>query len=201
MQHPIQKFKNGFTLIEILVVVAIIALLLLISVNQLPLFLARANDSKRKSNLQELKIAIEQYHTDKGCYPPDDAISVCGSTNSVLAPYLKEIPCDPVTKLPYAYAPDGCISFKLYTYLFDLHDPDIEKVDCSNGCGPVRNPLLEPEYNYGVGSGNVDIGILFLRGTLLGGTCIPESIGGGCPSAYKCESNGIYCTFDPNADE
>jgi type II secretory pathway pseudopilin PulG len=38
-------------MIELLVVIAILALLMILAMNNLPLFIARGQDSKRKSNL------------------------------------------------------------------------------------------------------------------------------------------------------
>lgn len=67
-QFPISK-KNGFTLIEILVVIAIIAILIaFISAN----FLGarqRAKDVKKKSEFRSLKTALRLYYNDYNVYP------------------------------------------------------------------------------------------------------------------------------------
>jgi type II secretion system protein G len=61
--------KKGFTLLELLVVISIIGLLssvVLASVNS-----ARENarDTKRISDLREVRTALEMYYTDNGFYP------------------------------------------------------------------------------------------------------------------------------------
>ncbi len=61
--------KKGFTLIELLVVIGIIGLLVSIAV---PNFLSarqRASDSKKKSEMQQLKNALRMYYNDYNRYP------------------------------------------------------------------------------------------------------------------------------------
>lgn len=179
-------------MIEVLVVVAILALLMMLAMNNLPLFIARGQDSKRKSNLSELRIAMEQYYADKHCYPPAGSIDQCESTTSVLAPYIKKIPCDPVTKEPYMYVPNGCSEFRLYTTLVDLHDKDISAFGCSDGCGFDADRDGEGDNNYGTGSSNVDVGRSYTLPTCMGG-CLTPGDGACCFEGYKCDSNRQYC--------
>ena len=64
--------KSGFTLIELLIVIVIIALLLGILLPNMLGMRERARDSKLKSELRELKLALEVFHEDNQGYPADD---------------------------------------------------------------------------------------------------------------------------------
>ncbi len=64
-----RRSQKGFTLIELLVVIAIIGLLatiVLVSVNKAR---EKARDSRRKSDIRQMMLALEMYYSDKGKYP------------------------------------------------------------------------------------------------------------------------------------
>lgn len=145
------KKKNGFTLAELLIVIAIIAILFVLVTMNWKRQTDRANDSRRKSDLAKIKRAFEEYYNDHECYPPPTILSNCGSGD--LKPYIPEVPCDPVTKLPYKYVPlddtNYCKGYRALTTLKDFSDPDITALGCSptNGCG------FGAYYNWGISSG------------------------------------------------
>lgn len=60
--------QRGFTLIELLVVISIIGLLSTIAIVSLNGARAKARDVKRKADLQQILLALEDYHTDTGSY-------------------------------------------------------------------------------------------------------------------------------------
>ena len=111
--------KNGFTLVELLLVITILVILGLaafIGINPLVQIL-RGYDTVRKSDLKKIQTAYETYYEDNGCYPPlTDVVTTdklgnpvhtsksilenCNGTD--LQPYLDKIPCDPATKTPYS---------------------------------------------------------------------------------------------------
>jgi len=143
--------KRGFTLAEVLITIAIIALLFIIALWNWRNQIGRGYDARRKSDLARIKIAFEDYYNDKNCYPPDTILENCGGGE--LQPYMKEIPCDPTKRTPYAYiplAPDGCSGYRVLAPLQDTSDPDIAKIGCSvgGGCG-----YADVSYNYGISSG------------------------------------------------
>lgn len=81
----------GFTLVELLVVMAVIGLLLSIAA---PRFVGRvdqARDVVLRHNLAGLRAAIDEFHTDKGRYPKT-------LQELVDQRYLREVPVDPVTE-------------------------------------------------------------------------------------------------------
>lgn len=62
--------RRGFTLIELLVVIAIIGILATLTLNSLGSARSKARDAVRKSNLAQIRTALEQYNSDSGSYPP-----------------------------------------------------------------------------------------------------------------------------------
>lgn len=61
--------KKGFTIIELLVVVAIIAILASVAVSSLTEHRAKTRDAKRMQDLLQIRTAIELYHLEHGHYP------------------------------------------------------------------------------------------------------------------------------------
>lgn len=143
--------KSGFTLAELLITIAIIALLFIIAIWNWRNQIGRGYDARRKSDLARIKIAFEDYYNDKNCYPPDTVLENCGGPQ--LQPYMAQIPCDPTKRTPYVYiplSPDGCSGYRVFTALQDTSDPDIERIGCSLGAGCGYS---DANYNYGISSG------------------------------------------------
>src|SRR5512141_812875 len=91
---PVSRFPfpdSGFTLLELLVVMTIIGILAAIAVPALRASPQRAREATLKEDLFTMRSVIDQYHGDKGSYPPDLATLVS-------AGYIRKIPIDPMTK-------------------------------------------------------------------------------------------------------
>jgi general secretion pathway protein G len=84
------KREGGFTLIELVVVMAIIAILASLAVPVFTAQLKRAREAVLKEDLHVMRNAIDSYTMDKGKAPQslDDLVQ---------AGYLKKIPVDPMT--------------------------------------------------------------------------------------------------------
>ena len=83
--------ERGFTLIELLVVASILVVLAGISLVQYKNAVTRSREGVLKTDLFNLRDAIDQYYADKGQYPSAlDALVSDG--------YLRRIPDDPFTK-------------------------------------------------------------------------------------------------------
>lgn len=141
--------KRGYTLIEVLIVVAILAILTLGAITALSGQRRRAEDAKMKADLDRLRIAFEDYYNDHNCYPPVAWFATATSCGSnLMAPYLQAIACDPHTGLPYQVQVDqtGC---KWFRFSANLGTPEIQP-GCTSG---ASCPLVA---TYSVGSGNID---------------------------------------------
>lgn len=84
------KRKAGFTLIEILVVMAIIATLLTVVVPRYFSQTERAKEAVLRQDLSVMRDAIDKYYGDVGVYPDSLDALVSGK-------YLRRIPADPLT--------------------------------------------------------------------------------------------------------
>lgn len=96
MKYPFNRHRhvNGFTLVELLVSIAVIATIIGLA---LPNFLGartRARDARRKGELNQLKTAVQLYYNDYKIYPPAqnggsgkvNYIAGCGATGDALCP-------------------------------------------------------------------------------------------------------------------
>ena len=94
-EHPAHStqhfFSAGFTLIELIVVMAIIALLFTIAVPRYWHSTDKAREAVLKQDLAQMRAAIDQYHADRGKYPErlEDLVD---------RKYLRAIPQDPITQ-------------------------------------------------------------------------------------------------------
>jgi general secretion pathway protein G len=157
---------RAFTLIEVIIVITIIAILATIGILLLISNINKGNDAKRKADLQRITVAFEEYYTDHNCYPPSSILKTCGGNG--LAPYLNNIPCDPVYNSPYCYVTDTdkptCFQkFRLLATLKYLYDPVIKILGCDSKsyCGWETECNATSKvygYNFGLGSSNTAIG-------------------------------------------
>lgn len=82
---------RGFTLIELMIVIALIAVLAGVGLVQYRNSVTHAAEATLKEDLFRMNDAIDQYYADKGKYPASlDALVSEG--------YLRKIPEDPITK-------------------------------------------------------------------------------------------------------
>lgn len=87
--------SKGFTLLELMVVMAIMGILVSIAQPSLKTSIIRAREAVLREDLFQMREAIDQYYADNGNYPPtlQDLINQQEKTKS----YLRGIPKDPFT--------------------------------------------------------------------------------------------------------
>ncbi|MEI7985772.1 MAG: prepilin-type N-terminal cleavage/methylation domain-containing protein [Armatimonadota bacterium] len=64
-----QKFRAGFTLVELLIVIIIIAVLATIAIPKFNKAWRASSESGLRENLREYRAAIERFQNDTGLYP------------------------------------------------------------------------------------------------------------------------------------
>jgi general secretion pathway protein G len=88
--------QKGFTLIELLVVISIIGLLSTVVMTSLGSVRKKARDARRKTDLNAISLAMEQYYSQYGTYViPGTGYNGCScgwfNRQDGVAPYLKSV--------------------------------------------------------------------------------------------------------------
>lgn len=93
--------KGGFTIIELLVVITVIALLAAVTLAIFNKPKTDSRDVRREADMKELQNAIALYSTNKGFYPkctsmtPIDGTSDCLSVALIAENAMPQVPVDP----------------------------------------------------------------------------------------------------------
>jgi len=83
--------KKGYTLLELMIVVAIVGILVTLAIPSFQQSAMKAKEAALKQNLFTMRAVIDQYYADRGDYPVSlEAL--------VEEKYLRAIPVDPFTK-------------------------------------------------------------------------------------------------------
>lgn len=105
--------QSGFTIVELLIVIVVIAILAAISIVAYNGIQERARDSQRAQDVKTIAKAMELFYTDKGYYPNSTTYTPGSATinsswattadvswanlENQLKPYLSGLPKDPVS--------------------------------------------------------------------------------------------------------
>ncbi len=110
--------KNGFSLLEMMIVLTIIAILASISIPMYQSVVLRAKEAVLKDNLHGLRTVIDQYTADKKTAPQ-------ALEDLVDAGYYREIPEDPITESSTTWQVEfgdtAMIPDQLETGIVDVH--------------------------------------------------------------------------------
>ncbi len=126
--------KKGFTLVELLVVIAIIAILSTLSVVALNSARAKARDARRLSDIKQIRTALDMYYDSSSTYPA--ACSALGSSTGCLCLtsvgwvsssvsdctgtiFMQKVPKDPGT---YSYDYTVDVNGTSYTIAYTLEN-------------------------------------------------------------------------------
>lgn len=143
------KLNSGFTLLELIIVMVIIAILASAIWGNFFTSLTKSRDSKRKQELDFIAKAMDLYYNDNKAYPT----SLPGAGSPFVNPvvtgviYMQKVPADPlypVANYCYPTVAAGSNTFKIYANLENKLDVQIiPTVTCNS-----------VNYNYGISSSN-----------------------------------------------
>lgn len=83
--------KKGYTLLELMIVVAIVGILVTLAIPMFQQSAMKAKEAALKQNLFTMRAVIDQFYADRGMYPAT-------LETLVEEKYLRAIPVDPFTK-------------------------------------------------------------------------------------------------------
>lgn len=118
--------QKGFTIVELLVVIVVIAILVALTLPNLFSLQQRARDDQRKNDIKNIQQQLEAYFNDNNAYP--------AATADLVGDYLDAVPEDPQGGA-YTYAAvaagggacttaaDDCETYTLSATLENENDP------------------------------------------------------------------------------
>ncbi|OGE78207.1 MAG: hypothetical protein A2751_03560 [Candidatus Doudnabacteria bacterium RIFCSPHIGHO2_01_FULL_46_14] len=156
--------RKGFTLVELLVVIAVIGLLASVILVSLNSARVKARDARRKADMYQLGLAIQLYYDANGTFPPSVLDTIDNTTTKTgdwppafkteLAPFLSKLPLDPLSNSAFPFygaermnrAPDANCNgqFVIWMYFEGTTDPDYGKYIC--GWAPLHYIKLLGKY-------------------------------------------------------
>lgn len=134
-QRGLPTGRQGFTLVELLVVISIIGILVSVVAVNSNVARRQSRDTRRKADLQNVAGAIELYRATKRIYPTGTYLQL----KADLLRYTTDIPTDPSTKQDYVYFSNGQ-KFALDAQLENAQEVDSITSTVSSSSSCIANP-------------------------------------------------------------
>lgn len=92
LEYDMKQVQQGFTLIELMIVVAIIGILAAVAVPQYQQYTVRGQISEGLAMASEFKAAVSEFYSARGAYPTNNAaVSFASATNAYRGNYVSDI--------------------------------------------------------------------------------------------------------------
>jgi type IV pilus assembly protein PilA len=85
------KNQKGFTLIELMIVVAIIAILAAIAISQYQDYVIRSQVSEGSSLSDGMKTAVAEFYNNTGRFPSTNASAGLATANTIVGNYVNQV--------------------------------------------------------------------------------------------------------------
>lgn len=109
--------RKSFTLIEILVVATIIGLLAAAALVSYAQLIKQSRDAKRKTDLEQVRAALEIYRSNIGSYPNGSNWAVTLNVLTTPIIYMQTLPKDPKSQTNSFYYNGSDTDYTLAAYL------------------------------------------------------------------------------------
>lgn len=128
--------RKAFTLIELLLTMALLAILAMFLFGNFTTSIKRGRDAQRKNDLSQLQKALELYYDENNAYPDfldddifnqklcrTDAIPALTPCPTPETTYMTKTPKDPHSSYIYKYVPGASgVDYYLYSYIENSKD-------------------------------------------------------------------------------
>jgi len=147
--------KQGFTLMEILIVIAMLGILATIIFGTYLNSLKKGRDSRRKQDLEQVSRALELYYSEQGQYPAEIEVIFGEKLDNPDSDdenifYMKLLPTDPTSGYDYIYKTTDQQDYQLYSCLENDQDLDYNDgefgygFECGASCQYCRYGIASP---------------------------------------------------------
>lgn len=127
MQH-FKKHKKAFTLMELMIVIAILGVLTTLMTGNFLTSIKRSRDAQRKNDLSTIQRALEMYYEDNKAYPANVGVgssagyntfgtAFCHPNGCDTKTYMQKLPNDPVSGREYRYVSGTTSAYAIYACL------------------------------------------------------------------------------------
>lgn len=169
--------QKAFTLLELLVAMAIMALLVGLGLRTFGSVQQKSRDGRRKQDVQSIVKALEMYYNDFKHYPysSNGQIMGCGENatkacvwgevwqnSSDQNLYMSKLPTDPGGSQYFYLSDSGGQTFRIFTYLENTEDENAVKNEDGDSayysgtyCRLINNVLAADSCNYVIMSANL----------------------------------------------
>lgn len=118
-QNATLKSNKGFSLLEMLIVMAIMGIILTVSTISYLTLQQKGRDAKRRTDIESLRTALEIYRSQNSAYPAiagNNAWAPASNLNAslVVPGYMQSIPTDPNQNATYPYMYKSWSSWQRY---------------------------------------------------------------------------------------
>jgi type II secretion system protein G len=112
------RFK-AFTLIELMIVIAILGVLAAMVSGNFITSLKKGRDARRKADLEQIQRALEMYYEDNKNYPTtlEFGGQLCHPNGCDTKIYMQKVPNDPISGKNYGYESASGTDYRLYACL------------------------------------------------------------------------------------
>lgn len=141
-----RRYKRGFTLMELMIVIALIAILAVAGSGSYLGSLKRGRDTRRKSDVKQIQKALELYMQDQSIAAYPLALSDISACN-IASTYMSKMPCNNFTtsrEYIYVRGLSDTATYTLTACLENATDDERDAVPNADCGGNASYTIIQP---------------------------------------------------------